>query len=153
MNFYFLLEDEERKRQVNEKIAQRYEKNKLGFDIEIFVCNHCFETWLLGCCGLYPRKEPDNNHDFYPYYAHYNIEKFDPEYMIPPESNQESIAKYHFHYLHELLRYKKIRYSKSRVSNVATKEYFKGIIRRIETTDHLQSFKTFYDFILRMREK
>lgn len=147
------LEAEERKRQVNQKIAQRYGRNRLGFDIEIFVCNHCFETWLLGRCGLYPGKAPASNHDFYPYYIHYNIEKFDPEYMLPPESSRESIAKYHFHYLHELLRYKKIRYSKSRVSNVATKEYFEGIIRRIETTDHLRSFKTFYDFILRMKEK
>lgn len=67
--------------------------------------------------------------------------------MIPPENNKDTIAKYHFHYLHELLRYKKIRYSKNRPQNVATDSYFKGIVERINTTDHLKTFKEFYDFI------
>lgn len=52
-----------------------------------------------------------------------------------------------FHYLHELLRYKKIRYSKNKPQNVATENYFKGIVERILTTEHLKSFKVFYDFV------
>ncbi len=113
----------------------------------IFVCNRCFEIWLLGRRGLYPIEEVDKTSDFYQYYKHYNIEACDPEGMIPPEDNGETIAKYHFQYLHELLRYKRIRYSKNNPKNVATKDYFKGIAERIAVTEHLKSFKSFYDFI------
>lgn len=113
----------------------------------ILVCNRCFETWLLGCRGLYPTEEVDKTSDFYQYYKHYNIEVSDPEEMITPDGNKETIAKYHFHYLHELLRYKRIRYSKNKPQNVATEEYFKGIVERIAMTEHLKSFKIFYDFV------
>ena len=35
--------------------------------------------------------------------------------MMPvPQDVQETIAKYHFHYLHEMCRYNKIRYSKNK---------------------------------------
>lgn len=137
-----------RKMQVQEQIAQHYQKKEINFDIETFVCNHCFETWLLGCCGLYPQTTVDEKSDFYPYYVNYNIEENDPEYMTVPEQNTDTIAKYHFHYLHELLRYKKIRYSKSKPQNVATEKFFQGIVQRINATNHLQSFETFYHFIL-----
>ena len=121
------LEAEDRKQLVNEQINNHYEAEKINFDIMIFVCNRCFETWLLGRRGLYPIEAVDKTSDFYQYYKHYNIETSDPEGMIPPEDNEETIAKYHFHYLHELLRYKRIRYSKNNPKNVATEDYFKGI--------------------------
>ncbi|MCI9067358.1 MAG: hypothetical protein HFI65_01520 [Lachnospiraceae bacterium] len=145
------LEAEERRQKVTEQIKRHYESSDLGFDIEIFVCDRCFETWLLGCCGLYP-KDVEETSDFYQYYKHYNIEEQDPEEMIPPPDNDDTIAKYHFHYLHELLRYKKIRYSKNRPQNVAADGYLKGIIKRINTTEHLKSFKVFYNFISAMRK-
>lgn len=141
------LDVESRRLQVNRQISKHYENEKIDFEITVLVCNHCFETWLLGCCGLYPEKEVDKKSDFYQYYNHYNIEEYDPEKMIPPENNNDTIAKYHFHYLHELLRYKKIRYSKNNPRNVATEKYFKGIVERINTTEHLKSFKRFYDFV------
>lgn len=141
------LDAEERKQKVNQQINGHYESGKLDFDIIVLVCNHCFETWLLGCCGLYPKEEVDKESFFYPYYHYYDIEEHDPEEMLPPKYSEETIAKYHFHYLHELLRYKKIRYSKNKPANIATERYFSGIVRRIDTTEHLRSFKTFYDFI------
>lgn len=141
------LEADARKQQVNEQINRRYERGKIDFDIEVFVCNRCFETWLLGCCGLYPTNYPDPQSDFYKYYIHYNVEKDDPEKMKTPEGDKGTTAKYHFHYLHELLRYRNIRYSKNNPKNVATERYFKGIVERIEKTEHLNSFKTFYHFI------
>lgn len=142
------LSVEERKRQVNEKIDGHYQREQLAFDIEIIVCNHCFETWLLGSCGLYPVQGVDEKSDFYQYYTHYNIEDKDPEYMNVPQDSSDTIAKYHFHYLHELLRYKKIRYSKSRPQNVATENYFNGIVKRIQNTEHLATFDTFYRFVI-----
>lgn len=141
------VEAEDRKQSVYEKISKRYETEKIDFDIIVLVCNHCFETWLLGRRGLYPAEEVDKTSDFYQYYRYYNIETSDPEEMISPEGSDETIAKYHFHYLHELLRYKRIRYSKNKPQNVATEEYFKGIVERIAATEHLKSFKNFYDFV------
>lgn len=143
----------ERKQQVYTKIKEKYSLKDLDFNIVIIVCNYCFETWLLGCCGLYPSETVDKNSDFYPYYNYYNIEKNDPENMNVPNGMTDSIAKYHFHYLHEALRYKKIRYSKSKPQNISTVEYFSGIVKRIETTEHLKSFSTFYHFILAEKEK
>lgn len=40
-----------------------------------------------------------------------------------------------------------IRYSKSNPKNVATKNYFEGIVERINTTEHLKSFKNFYNYV------
>ena len=142
------LEVEDRKQNVIEQINNHYSIRQINFDIVILVCNHCFETWLLGCRGLYPTGQVETGSDFYQYYNHYNIDKNDPENMIPPEESDDTIAKYHFHYLHELLRYKKIRYSKNKPQNIATKEYFKGMVERIEMTPHLKSFKAFHDFIM-----
>ena len=141
------LEAETRLQMVKEKICTHYNINELNFETKILVCNHCFETWLLGCTGLYPREEVDIKSDFYTYYNYYNIEENDPEKMIPPETCDDTIAKYHFHYLHELLRYKKIRYSKSKPDNIITKGYFNGIVERIHITNHLNSFESFFNYI------
>lgn len=140
------LEVEDRKSMVEQQIQQHYGKIEFNFAIEIFVCNRCFETWLLGRCGLYP-KEVDEHSDFYPYYQHYNVEKNDPERMLLPADQKETIAKYHFHYLHELLRYNRIRYSKNRPQNVATRNYFDGIVNRMNTTEDLKTFKRFYEYL------
>lgn len=86
------LEAEDRKQLVNEQINKHYEREKINFDIVILVCNRCFETWLLGCRGLYPIEGVDKTSDFYQYYKHYNIEASDPEGMIPPEGNDETIS-------------------------------------------------------------
>lgn len=140
------LEIEERKQDLRKKIKEKYGDEIFGFEIVILVCNRCFETWLLGCVGLYP-EDVEVESDFYEYYKHFNIEKDDPEVMQPSEGSRGTTAKYHFHYLHELLRYKRIRYSKNRPQYVGTKEYFDGIVRRIDTTEHLQTFKEFYEFL------
>lgn len=147
------LEIEQRKKEVNEQIKNHYQGRQLDFEIVILVCNRCFETWLLGCKGLYPKIPVEENSYFYPYYNHYNIEMCDPEKMTVPEWARETTAKYHFHYLHELLRYKKIRYSKNRPYNIATNEYFMGIVERITTTNHFETFKDFYDFVCNQKEK
>ena len=121
------MEVDKRKQEVIDKINNHYNNRKMEFDIIILVCNRCFETWLLGCKGLYPKETVERDSFFYPYYNHYNIEECNPEAMLAPEMVDETTAKYHFHYLHELLRYKKIRYSKSNPKNIATSEYFNGM--------------------------
>lgn len=145
------LDAEDRKREVLNAIESKYGKESFDFEIVILVSNHCFETWLLGCMGLYPEGVVDKTSFFYEYYNHYNIEESNPEDMKPPVGSGETIAKYHFHYLHELLRYKKIRYSKNKPDNVSTRQYFDGIVERIKATNHEQSFREFYDFILSIK--
>ena len=147
------LEVEERKQKVKEQMSSNYHSKDINFEIATLVCNRCFETWLLGCKRLYPVGEIDKKSYFYKYYNYYNIEQQDPEKMRVPEDSNETIAKYHFHYLHELLRYKKIRYSKNRPDNVATEAYFRGIVERIDTTEHLKTFRSFYDFIINKEQQ
>lgn len=140
--------EEFRKQQIFAKIQETYDMKELDFEIAVFVCNHCFESWLLGAEGLYPQREVDAESDFYPYYNHYNIEENDPELMIVPIDCNETVAKYHFHYLCELFRYRRIRYSKSKPDAVATQDYFCSMCNRIEHTEHIQSFARFVDFII-----
>lgn len=140
--------EEFRKQQIFTKIQETYDMEDFDFEIAVFVCNHCFESWLLGAEGLYPQCEVDTESDFYPYYNYYNIEEHDPELMTVPTDCNETIAKYHFHYLCELFRYRRIRYSKSKPDAVATKDYFCSMYNRIKHTEHIQSFARFVDFIM-----
>ncbi|MGN0385320.1 MAG: hypothetical protein ACI4EX_05510 [Lachnospiraceae bacterium] len=141
--------EEYRKQQIFTKIKETYDVGKFDFEILVFVCNHCFESWLLGAEGLYPQGEVNLNSDFYPYYSHYNIEMFDPEEMSVPDNSDETIAQYHFHYLCELFRYRRIRYSKSKPDAVATSDFFCSMKKRIEHTEHIQSFAKFIVFIIK----
>ena len=144
------MEADARKQQVYEKINEKYRMETLPFKIVVLVCNRCFETWLLGKKDLYPKEIVEESSFFYPYYMHYNIDQKDPEHMMVPENVEETIGKYHFHYLHELFRYKNMRYTKKRPQCVATEEYFQGILERIKETNQLISFQEFYNYFKSM---
>ena len=118
----------------------------MPFEIVIIVCNHCFESWLLGRAGLYPSYVEEES-PFYSYYSHYNIELNDPELMLPPPDSKDNIARYHFHYFHDLMLYKRMKYNKKKPDIVAKPEFFDGLCERIEKTDHISSFKYMIDFI------
>lgn len=111
----------QRKMQVEDIIKKYLEDKacKVDFSYRVFVCNHCFETWLLGNGMLYPDVRPEG--DFQSYYDEYNIKEEDPELMMVPEGVDETIAMYHFHYLHEMCRYNRIRYSKKKPMEMAKK--------------------------------
>lgn len=136
-----------RRKQIYEKIEEKYDVELFDFQILVFVCNHCFESWLLGAKGIYPNREVEQKSDFYPYYKYYNISERDPEHMMVPNGVNDTIAKYHFHYLSELFRYRRIRYTKSRPSAVMTEEYFNAIMERNIETSHIKSFGNFIKFI------
>ena len=137
-----------RKKSVLDKIAERYDIEKLGFEIKIFVCDCCFESWLLGGNVIGINEVIDSESLFYSYYKHYDVSKNDPELMKLPIDCHDTLAKYHFHYLHEMCLYKKLRYRKNNPKLAKKKEYFDGLMKRIEMTSHLQSFKEFIDFII-----
>ena len=138
---------EDRKQEVFSKKEEKYKLDQLDFELRVFVCNHCFESWLLGCEGIYPQNEVDRESFFYPFYIHYDVSRNDPELMSVPPDRNETIAKYHFHYLHEMFRYKGMRYNKNRPDLVAGITYFEGLIQRIRDTDHIASFQEFVMFI------
>lgn len=141
-------DEEYRIHQVMNKITEKYDISQFDFEIKIFICNHCFETWLLGNYTLYPiENEVEIDSFFYPYYAHYNIAINDPELMLVPENEKNTIAKYHFHYLHEMFRYNKIRYRKSKPDYVATDTYFQILKKRVQNTNHLYSLQKFVNYI------
>lgn len=140
--------EEYRRQQIFTEIHKNFNVEEFDFEILVFVCNHCFESWLLGAEGLYPEREVGVNSDFYPYYRHYNIGEYDPEEMSVPENCNETIAMYHFHYLCELFRYRRIRYSKSRPRPAETRDYFDALMSRVEHTEHIVSFAKFINFII-----
>jgi hypothetical protein len=139
---------EMRRQEVEKKIEnyQREKKVEIDFKYKIFVCNHCFESMLLGNRMLYPKVMPENTNAFWNYYHYYNISEDDPEEMKVPSELEETTAKYHFHYLHEACRYNKIRYSKNKMENVAKKEYFQELVNRINETDHIKSFRELFEY-------
>ena len=132
---------EYRKNEVKKKIEDYVENQciKLDFTYKIFVCNHCFETWLLGNSSLFPSDNVGKNKSFWIYYNHYNVKENDPENMLPPIDVYETIASYHFHYLHELCRYNRIKYTKKKPEIMSQKSYFDEIVKRINSTPHLKT--------------
>ena len=66
--------------------------------------------------------------------------------MAVPEDINETIAMYHFHYLHEMCRYNRIRYSKKKPMEMAKRTYFDALVSRISSSNHLQSFAQFYNY-------
>lgn len=139
---------EERRRQVFSKIEEKYDISDLDFKIEVFVCNHCFESWLLGCEWVYPKNEVEVESFFHSFYSHYDVSKCDPETMPVPTYCNETTAKYHFHYLHDMLRYKKMRYNKNKPNVVSDAAYFNGLLERISKTEHIGTFREFIDFVI-----
>jgi hypothetical protein len=135
-----------RKNEVKSKIENYINDNNYNIDFtyKVFVCNHCFETWLLGNRTLYPEARPEG--DFQKYYDAYNVKLYDPESMPVPQDVNETIAAYHFHYLHEMCRYNKIKYTKKKPMYMAEKSYFNQLITRAKETEHLRSFYEFYNY-------
>lgn len=146
--FVFLDADEDsvadRVRDVIDAIHNKY-NDSLYFNVRVLVINHCFETWILGGAkSLFPNNVNKESY-LYPFFQYYDIANNDPELMVHPKLSRDTTSQYHFHYLHELLRYNKIRFNKSNIKNISTKDYFDKIVDRATTTTHIKSFKYFYN--------
>lgn len=159
IDYFIIIIDSEEKscldkyNEVEQSLKKFSNYDKIYFDIKIFVINCCFETWLLGNATLYPKNEPLKDNFFYQYYKHYNTAVQDPEKMPVADFSEFTKAHFHFHYFHEMCRYNKLRYNKSRPSLVQTKEFFKTLIQRVDNTNQLTSFKEFYKYILQLSKQ
>lgn len=139
-----------RKSEVISRIEEYIKEKQIvaDFTYRVFVCNHCFETWLLGNRMLYPDSRPDDS--FQEYYEAYNVKLDDPEKMIVPDGIKETTAVFHFHYLHEMFCHNKIRYTKRNPMYAAKKEYFIQLVNRVKETKHLRSFFDFFCYFNKM---
>lgn len=137
----------EREKEVNDVIHNHYNGDKPYYNIKIIVCHCCFETWLLGDAKLSPDHFDDESHTFYPYFHHYNVKKNDPQLMQKPYEYIAPKAVYHFQYFNEMCRLKNERYCKSRPNYAKYRRCFNSLERRIQTTNHISTFKEFYNFI------
>lgn len=127
--------------------VQRYLKSRnltLNYaTLKIIIQNRTFETWCLGNKKAFPRNPIDKT--FVNYTKFYNVSSSDPELMgvYPNFSNH---AEFHLSYLKLMLREKNILYTKNFPREVQENYYLEALIDRIETDNHLCTFKNFYDF-------
>lgn len=141
-----------RKTIVWNKIQEKYSIDDLDFEIKIFVCNRCLETWLLGAQGYLPSYvEPSA--DIYKYWNFYNVDKYNPELMLKPIDEVCSISKFHFHYFHDVMLYNHLKYTKKKPQCVLTTDFFQRLENRVIQTNDLISFREFYDFLIEEGEK
>ena len=148
----------ERKERIFDKITKKYSLDEIPCTIEIFVCNRCLETWLLGCKGISLCKTEDIPQQLLNHYNFYDIENKNPELMGRPTEFTDTVASYHFRYLHDLLLHISIKehkrilsYRKSNPGCVICRDYFEAMVKRIKTTEDIASFKEFYNFIISER--
>ena len=86
------------------------------------------------------------NGDLKEYISHYNVNEKDPE-MMEKYRNFNTTSQFHVDYLRRLLREKNILYTKINPSDTAESYYLEQLIKRVEETDDLKSFKSFLELI------
>lgn len=118
----------------------------------IFLVNHCFETWLLGNRAIYPT-EGQITPDFRPYHEYFNVSARDPEKMYRPR-DYLTTSIFHFEYLRRLLQTQKILYSKRNPGGICNRRYFEELQKRVRAVRpdgkperHLDSLRRFFDFL------
>lgn len=140
------LEVEERRKEVYDVINEI--GNLDGLNIQIIIQNRCIETWCLGNMRIFPR-HPSTN-EFMLCNQHYRVLSDDPELMDRDKNvtQKTTKAQYHEYYLNKMLKERNLNYSKgSGTRAVQPPYYLEELIHRVETTDHIKSFKEFILFI------
>lgn len=104
----------------------------------------CIESWLLGnpkLIGAAPPTYVAELRDFY------DIRVNCPEAMGHPRS-WSNHAQFHFHYLREVFKAKKIVYSKSNPGDAATQTYFEALVGRLDRDPKcMPSLRRFVEFV------
>lgn len=145
----------------DESISRRVNtvKNKIAEEgvvpsckVIVIVQKKCIETWFLGNRDLYTPKGKARS-TFRKYADFYNVSMLDPEHMEKPFYFSESTAQYHYRYLEAMLREKGLRYTKGKPYCVCGDGYINSLLKRINTTDDLNSFRFFINFCSRIRNE
>ena len=102
----------------------------------LIVQNHCIETWLMGNRKL--NLSSAQNQELRKYRDFYDVNTLDPENLTALDNR--TIAQFTFDYLVLMLKEKGLTYSKSNVSAVNSKSYFRQLVKRFKEDNHIRSF-------------
>lgn len=129
----------------NVKIAQQTQ-------IEFIVQNRCIETWLLGNRRMFSRTP--QNPDLVNYINHFSVYDDNPEEMERPidDDRFSTHAQFHFEYLRALFAEKNIAYSKKFPRQAQEQHYIEQLQKRVYETNHLNSLKSLFDFLGKIRK-
>jgi len=127
-----------------EELIAYVDSTGLGhIDYRLVVQHFCFETWALGNRTIGSRHP--QNQSLQKYRQLYNVQTHDPEEL--PALPQESLTRSQFaeKYLRLILndRNKRLSYSKANPRVVAHPKYFWQLCKRLDETQHIQSFGAF----------
>ncbi|EOA6546111.1 hypothetical protein ACI1IY_000747 [Vibrio vulnificus] len=137
--FFIILDSDEdtveiRRSEVEAELKKLVIPSRLH--IVTVIQKRCFETMLLGNRNALPRFP--TSQPLIDYYGYYNAVEDDPE-MMGNYSDSYTHAQFHEAYAVRALRERRIRYSKSACSAVATADYFERVCNRVTENNHLSS--------------
>jgi len=120
-------------------------KNEIDQEkVHIILQNRCIETWLLGNRKIFTHKPKGD--DLKKYISHYNVNDNDPEQM-QKYGGFNTTSQFHIDYLKKTLSEKNISYTKNDPSDTAESYYLEQLIKRVQETNHLNTFKSFLEVI------
>jgi hypothetical protein len=110
--------------------------------LRVIVQVRCFESWFLGNRPVFPRNPQCRT--LREYIDFYNVHDLCPENMNCHPSCR-TVGDFHHEYLRRILWERNTTYSKRHPGPVQTEPYLTQLIQRIQTTQHLPSFRAFID--------
>lgn len=115
-------------------------------DTELVICVHkvCMETWFLGNRSVFKNNPQDPK--LLSYVNFYNVGALNPEEMTAID-DELTYAQFHYKYLKLMFQERHMLYSKNNVTEVVKESYLAQLIRRVEETGDLRTFKKWYDFV------
>lgn len=135
---------ETRKQFIHDQINREKIKMEYG-TLKIFLQKRCFETWCLG--SLLYNSTYSDRYDYQKFVSFYDVSKKDPEEMTKPHWFRKSNSIFHFYYFREMMKQKKQKYAKAHPGIVMSKSFFDDVVNRIDTSEHLDTFREFYKFL------
>lgn len=151
--FFVILDCDEDEADIRKAIVEA-ELVKYAFpdrvNVEVVIQNRCFETLLLANRKAIPRQPTSER--LINYVRYYDVVENDPEAM-GHFNDDFNHAQFHAEYANKALREKRIRYTKSNCGDVATVDYIQEIDKRINDTNHLQSFAAFIQQLKTIQKK
>lgn len=127
---------------------QLLEDNRVpkGFQIVVFEQKVCMESWFLGNKRVF--KANPTNPEYLKCISYYNVGDNDPELMENgDEDNYVTKARFHGHYLKEMLKERHITYKKNKPDVVCEQSYLDELVKRYQLSNHLKTFGRWYDFV------
>lgn len=109
-----------------------------GATCDTIIAECCIESWLLGNQSVVSRNPQSD--ELRKLLSIYDVSKEDPERM-PNPGTESTRARFHTHYLREVLKEKGLSYSKGNTRSVESDRYFEMLVCRTrQTPGHLKSF-------------